>query len=170
MGSMEFSMLDAEGIARIMEKNSVRLDFRTGAVVKSDVGLPDSSTAPDLAAPAGEKFQLGIEGTEGTLEAETDRIRFTTTDTMPTMDIVYYFLTADDKESYFQLLRAGVQDYGFDAEAVDRWIESINANPGSKDSYALAPGNKLGFDVVYDLRYDGGKDTQVIIVEVSAAS
>ncbi|MEO7587016.1 MAG: hypothetical protein ABIS84_03205 [Arachnia sp.] len=166
----EFSMLDSAGIARIMQSKSVRLDMRTGAVVKADVGLQESSTAPDLAAPDGEKLQLSIRGSEGRLTAATDRVRFTTTTSMPTMDIVYYFLTAEDRESYFQLLRDGVEDYGIDGEAVESWIDGTVANPEGADSYALAPGSKLGFDVVYDLRYDGTNDTQVIIVEVSAIS
>lgn len=163
-----FSILDDSGLQRVKQNGSARFDFREGAIAKPDVGLPDSAYAPDLVAPDGTKFQLQLEGVTGVREAETDRIRFNTTDTIPTMDIVYYFLTAGSFEDLSRLLSEGVEKYGIDADAVERWIDTVETNPGIKDSYALAPGNALGFDVVYDRRYDGSKDAQVAIVPVSA--
>lgn len=166
--SSEFSMLNEAGLAQIQESMSVRLDFRTGSIAKSDVGLPDSAYGPEVVAPEGEKFQLSIVGTQGTVRAETDHVRFTTTDTMPTMDVIYYFLTADSDEDYFALIRDGVEKYGIYAETAERWIEGAKARPDVKSNFALPEGFTPGFGVSYDLRYDRNKQTQVIIVSVTA--
>ncbi|MHA7241915.1 hypothetical protein [Paeniglutamicibacter antarcticus] len=66
-----------------------------------------------------------------------------------------------------QLLRAAVQDYGLSSEPVERWIETTRNNPGRQFDYSLNVGSKLGFDVGYELSYDGSKNVQVIIVSVS---
>lgn len=170
MDSGEFSTLDELGIARAKASKSLRLDFRGGAIAKSDVGLPDSSYGPDVVANDGEKLQLSIRGTEGTLEAETDHVRFFTTDTSPVLTAVTYFLTAETLAEYVQLLRDAVHEYGLDPDAVERWVEETRNDPGHKSSYAIGVGADKGFDVGYDLRYDGGKDIQVIIVNVSKLS
>lgn len=164
----EFSTLDELGIARAKASKSLRLDFRDGSIAKSDVGLPDSAHAPDVVAAKGEKFHLTVTGSAGTLEAETDHARFGTTDTSPELDTVYYFLTATNLQDYVQLLRGGVREYGLDAEVTERWIAGAEADSGGKSSYSLGEGNALGFNVGYDLRYDGSKGTQVVIVTVSA--
>lgn len=166
----EFSRLNESGVAQINASKSVRLDFRTGAVAKSDVGLPESAYGPELVAPQGEKYQLSITGSEGTLTAQTDHVRFTTTDSMPTLDIIYYFLTADTAEEYFQLVRDGVKTLGIDQADAERWISGVEADPGKKSNYSQGDGSALGFNVGYDLRYDGSKDTQVVIVTISASS
>ncbi len=168
--SGEFSTLDELGIARAKASKSLRLDFREGTIAKSDVGLTDSAYGPDVVAPEGEKFQLTIRGTEGTLEAETDHVRFFTTDTSPVLNVVTYFLTAETLDEYVQLLRDAVQEYGLDSETVERWVEGMRSDPGDKSSYAIGVGGAKGFDVGYDLRYDGGKEIQVIIVSVSKLS
>jgi hypothetical protein len=164
----EFSMLDDAGVKQILASKSMRLDFRRGTIAKSDVGLPGSAYGPDVLAPAGEKLTLSIKGNDGTLEAETNHVRFTTTDTSPDLDLVYYFLTTENLDDYVQLLRDGIRDYGLDADTTKLWIDDTLNNPGDKSSHSLGEGNKLGFNVGYDLRYDGGKKTQVIIVTVSA--
>lgn len=163
----EFSTLDDLGIARAQASKSLRFDFSRGAIAKSDVGLPDSAYGPDVIAKKGEKFRLAITGSAGTLEAETDHVRFGTTDTSPDIDLIYYFLTASNLEDYVQLLRDGVRDYGLDAEVTERWISGAEADPGNESSYSVGDGDALGFKVGYDLRYDGSKKTQVIIVTVS---
>lgn len=170
MKTTEFSRLDDAGVAQILASKSMRLDFRQGAIPKADVGLPESAYAPDVVAPMGDKFKLSITGGSGTLAAETDHVRFTTTDTNPDLDLIYYFLTTEDLDQYVQLLRDAVTDYGLNADATNRWIDDALKNPEKKSNYSLGNGNKLGFNVGYDLRYDGSKKTQVIIVAVSAAS
>ncbi|WP_210099907.1 hypothetical protein [Paeniglutamicibacter antarcticus] len=93
--SAEFSTLDKQGIARALNSKSLRLDFRKGFIAKSDVGLQDSDYASDVMADKrrGEKFRLTVKGTAGTLEAETDHVRFLTSDSIPTLEMVTYFLT-----------------------------------------------------------------------------
>ena len=169
MPTTEFSLLNEQGVAQIKESKSIRLDFRTGALIKHEVGLPDSAYGPELVAPRGQKFLLSIVGSEDTVTAETDHVRFTTTDTMPTLDIIYYFLTADTGEEYFALVREGVEKYGIDRADAENWIDSVKARPDEKHEYVLTPGFSPGFGVTYDLRYDGSKATQVIIVSVSAS-
>ena len=113
---------------------------------------------------------MEITGPAGVLRAKTDRVRFTTTDTSPEIDLVYYFLTAKSLADYVEVLRDGVRDYGLDAEAAERWISGVEADLGKKSSYSLGDGSARGFNVGYDLRYDGSKDTQVVIVTISASS
>jgi hypothetical protein len=61
-----------------------------------------------------------------------------------------------------------VDRYGIDGESAERWIESISDRPQDKSSFAIGPGTGTGLEVTYDLRYDGAKDVQVIIVHVSS--
>lgn len=163
-----FSRLDEAGVAEIKATGSVRLDLSAGMLAKSDVGLAPDSYTPDLKAPNGGIFDLEITGPAGVLNAKTDRVRFTTTDTSSDIDPIYYFLTATSLEEYAQLLRDGVQDYGLDADATERWISGAESDPAKKSSYSLGDGSALGINVGYDLRYDGSKETQVVIVTVSA--
>lgn len=167
--SAEFSTLDKQGIVTALNSKSLRLDFRKGFIAKSDVGLHDSDYASDVMADQskGEKFRLTIKGTAGTLEAETDHVRFLTTDSIPTLETVTYFLSTESVDEYVQLLRDAVQDYGLSPEPVERWIEATRNNPGRKSDYSLNVGSNLGFDVGYELSYDGSKNVQVIIVSVS---
>lgn len=163
-----FSRLDEAGVAEIKETGSVRLDLSAGMLAKSEVGLAPDSYAPDLQAPEGGSLDLEITGPAGVLNAKTDRVRFTTTDTSTDVDPIYYFLTANSLEEYVQLLRDGIQDYGLDADATERWIAGAESDPAKKGSYSLGDGSTLGITVGYDLRYDGSKETQVVIVTVSA--
>ncbi|MBB2996593.1 hypothetical protein [Paeniglutamicibacter cryotolerans] len=163
----EFSTLDELGVARAKASNSLRFDFCAGSIAKSDVGLPDSAYAPDVVANTGEKFRLSIKGSAGTLEAETDHVRFVTTDDFPVLTIITYFLTTESYEDYVRLIRDAVVDYGFDPVPVEAWIEQTSRDHGGDASFVVGEGNTLGFYVSYDLRYDGRKKVQVIIVQVS---
>lgn len=168
--SAEFSTLDELGIARAKTSKSLRVDFRGGSIAKSDVGLQDSAYGPEVIAPDGEMLRLTIRGTGGTLDAATDHVRFFTTDTSPELTMVTYFLTAETLDEYVQLLRDAVREYGLDAEAVERWVEETKRDPGDKASYAIGSESDKGFYVGYDLRYDGSKEIQLIIVTVSRLS
>lgn len=64
-------------------------------------------------------------------------------------------------------IRDGVKALGIDQADAEYWIQGvIKARPDDKHEYVLSPGFKPGFTVSYDLRYDGSKATQVIIVSV----
>jgi hypothetical protein len=63
-----------------------------------------------------------------------------------------------------------VERYGIPADPAENWISSTQADPGSKSDFSITSGRSTGLDVNYDLRYDGGKDTQVIIVHVRPVS
>ena len=162
-----FSHLDAAGVAQIKESGVMRLDFTGDAIAKADVGLSDSAIAPDVVAPKDTKFSLSIQGSNGTLSAQTDHVRFTTTSSIPDIYTVYYFLKATDLPDFVTLVRDGVAAYGMNSDAAQRWLEATEADPGRKSDYSLGSGDKLGFDVGYELSYDGSKDVQVIVVTVS---
>lgn len=163
----EFSTLDELGVARAKASNSLRFDFRTGSLPKADVGLPDSAYAPAVVANDGEEFRLSIKGSAGTLEAETDHVRFVTTDSIPMLTIITYFLTTESYEDYVKMIRDAVVNYGMDPGPANRWIEMTSRDRSRDSSYVVGDGNALGFYVTYDLRYDGSKKVQVIIVTVS---
>ncbi|QOT19368.1 hypothetical protein [Paenarthrobacter sp. YJN-5] len=60
-----------------------------------------------------------------------------------------------------------VEAHGIDKEPADRWIEDISAKPEQKSTFAITSGTSTGLEVTYDLRYDGSKNVQVIIVHVN---
>ena len=78
---------------------------------------------------------------------------------------VTYFLTTGSPDEFFDLIRDGVERYGIDCDSAERWISSPK-DPEGRSDFSLAPGTSTGLAVNYDLRYDGAKDTQVIIVHV----
>ncbi|APX01396.1 hypothetical protein [Arthrobacter sp. QXT-31] len=162
-----YARLDEAGIAQIKASKSARLDMTSGQLTKESVGLESgTSQAPDVLMRDG-MMELIIEGPTGTVRAHTDRLRFNGMNNGPDFSQVTYFLTARSLEDFTALLRDGVDRYGIPGESAERWIESISSRPEDKGDFALEPGTSTGLDVIYDLRYDGTKDVQVIIVHVT---
>jgi hypothetical protein len=160
------STLDSAGIQQILDTGAARFDLSNGPLRKADVGVAADAVVPDVSASA--PVDLTIIGSTGELSARTERIRFLTTAGVDSIPTIYYFLTAEDPEALFALLRDSVDDYGFDGGAVEEWIAARIADPSGTSSFALQPGRSLGFDVTYDLRYDGSSRAQVVIVSVTA--
>ena len=162
-----YARLDEAGIAQIKASKSARLDMTSGQLTKESVGLESgTSQAPDVLMRDG-MMELIIEGPTGTVRAHTDRLRLNGMNNGPDFSQVTYFLTAGSLEDFTALLRDGVDRYGIPGESAERWIESISSRPEDKGDFALEPGTSTGLDVIYDLRYDGAKDVQVIIVHVT---
>jgi hypothetical protein len=162
----EFSTLDAAGVDAIRDSMTARLDMRSGTLQKAAVRLTDDSFGPEINTRDTGKISLIIAGPSGDISAETDRIRFNTTQSRPDFREVTYFLTASSLEEYIGLIRDGVAKYGIDPESAEGWISSAQGNPGTKSDFSITSGTSTGLEVNYDLRYDGSKDTQVIIVHV----
>lgn len=164
-----YATLDAAGIAQIKASKAARLDMTSGQLTKESVGLQGgTSQAPDIKISDG-AMELNIDGPRGLVRATTDRLRLNGMDNGPDFSEVTYFLTANSLEDYTALIRDGVNRYGIDKESAEGWIESISNRPEDKSHFALGPGTSTGLDVTYDLRYDGSKDVQVIIVHVNPA-
>lgn len=166
----EFSTLDAAGVDRIRTDKQARLDMSSGSLQKSAVRVSEDSYGPEINTQDSGKINLAIVGPSGEITAQTDRIRFKTTDARPDFTEVTYFLTAASAEEFNALIREGVDKYGIDADDAERWISSTSQDPSAKSDYSLTSGTSTGLEVNYDLRFDGSKDTQVIIVHVSPAS
>ncbi|MGX5716156.1 hypothetical protein [Arthrobacter sp. MAHUQ-56] len=162
----EFSTLDAAGVDAIRDSMTARLDMRSGTLQKAAVRLTDDSFGPEINTRDTGKISLTIAGPSGDISAETDRIRFNTTQSRPDFREVTYFLTASSLEEYIGLIRDGVAKYGIDPDSAEEWISSTEGNPGTKSDFSITSGTSTGLEVNYDLRYDGSKDTQVIIVHV----
>jgi hypothetical protein len=164
-----YARLDEAGIAQIKASKSARLDMTSGQLTKESVGLENgTSQAPDVLMRDG-VMELNIEGPHGSISATTDRLRLNGMNTRSEFSEVTYFLTAESLEDFTALIRDGVDRYGIPSESAERWIKSMSSRPEDKSDFALGPGNSTGLDVTYDLRYDGAKDVQVIIVHVSPA-
>lgn len=161
----DLSTLDADGIARILDSKEARFDMSEGTIDKSVLGLPADEYAPDVQSRDG-LISLSIVGPQGTVEAETDRIRFFTTDAQPDVDRITYFLVAESPEQFFDLLRAGSDAYGLDRASVDDWIDSVATDSDGVSDFSFAPGTSVGLNVNYDVRYDSSAAVQVAIVEV----
>lgn len=162
-----YSTLDADGIGHIRQTKSARLDMTSGRLSKESVALQDgTSQAPDVKIDGG-NMELVIDGPSGTINAQTDRLRLNGMNTRSDFSEVTYFLTADSLDEYVALIRDGVDRYGIDSDSAEGWIESTASRPEEKSDFALQPGTSTGLRVTYDLRYDGSKDVQVIIVHVN---
>lgn len=165
-----FSKLDAAGIQQIKTSKIARLDMTTGWLTKQGVGLEDgTSQAPSVSIDDG-LMELTIEAPTGLVRAKTDRLRLNGMNTGSEFTEVTYFLTAESLEDYTALIRDGVDRYGIDGDSAEKWIQSASSRPEKKSDYALPPGASTGLGITYDLRYDGSKDTQVIIVHVNPVS
>ncbi|WP_406638239.1 hypothetical protein [Pseudarthrobacter quantipunctorum] len=161
------SRLDAAGIEQIKASKVARLDMSSGQLTKKSVGLEDgSSEAPDVLLRDG-LMALEIQGPSGTVSAETDRLRLNGMNTGSDFSEVSYFLTAPSLEDYVALIRDGVDRYGIDRESAEEWIQSISSRSDDKSDFAITPGTSTGLEITYDLRYDGSKETQVVIVHVN---
>lgn len=170
VSTSDFSTLDAAGVDRIRATRTARLDMSSGSLKKADVRVTEDSSGPEINTRDAGKIALTIVAPNGEIAGETDRIRFNTTDQSPDFSEVTYFLTADSAAEYFGLIRDGVQRYGIDGGSAERWISSTEKDPEGKSDFSITPGTSTGLEVNYDLRYDGAKDTQVIIVHVSPAA
>lgn len=166
----DFSTLDAAGVAAIREAGAARLDMSSGRLDKAAVRVTDDSHGPEINTRDSGKIRLTIVAPAGEISGETDRIRFNTTESRPDFTEVTYFLTADSPDRYFELIRDGVERYGIDADSAERWISSAREEPEKKSDFSITSGKSTGLDVNYDLRYDGTKDTRVIIVHVRPAA
>ncbi|WP_240341943.1 hypothetical protein [Arthrobacter sp. Alg241-R88] len=143
-----------------------RFDMSSGRLTKKDVGLEDgTSQAPDVLVPDG-VMELTIEAPTGLIRAKTNRLRLNGMNKGPDFREITFFLTAESLEDFTALIRDGVDRYGIPGESAEDWIESKSSHPEDKSDFALAPGTSTGLQVQYDLRYDGSKDVQVIIVHV----
>lgn len=165
-GAKIYCKLDDVGIKDIKASKTALLDMTSGYLLKSSVGLRDGKPeAPDVHTDG--LMDLFIEGPNGVVAAHTDRLRLNGMNNRADFSEVTYFLTADNRDDYFALIRDGVDRYGVDHESAERVIESISSKPEDKTDFAITPGTATGLQVTYDLRYDGAKDVQVIIVHVN---
>ncbi|MFC7847051.1 hypothetical protein ACFUTU_01095 [Arthrobacter sp. NPDC057388] len=166
-----FSTLDPAGVAQIEASKVARLDMRSGTLEKTAVKVGATETfGPEINTIGEGKIDLTIEGPSGEITAKTDRIRFLAAETRTDFSQVTYFLTAESREEFYGLIRDGVQRYGIDSESAERWISSTETDPSGKSGFSLTSGHAPGVEVNYDLRYDGSKDVQVIIVHVLPAA
>jgi hypothetical protein len=164
-----YARLDGAGIAQIKASKAARLNMSSGQLTKESVGLEaGTSQAPDVKVSG--VMELTVEGPSGSVSARTDRLRLNGMNNGSDFSEVTYFLTADNRDDYFALIRDGVDRYGIDKASAERWIESISSRPEDKSDFAIQPGMSTGLEVTYDLRYDGSKDVQLIIVHVSPLS
>lgn len=170
VSTSEYSTLDAAGVDQIRATKTARLDMSSGSLKKADVHVTEDSFGPEINTQDSGKIALTIVAPNGEITGHTDRIRFRTTAARPDFSEVTYFLTADSADGYFSLIRDGVERYGIDSASAERWISSTEADPTSKSDFSITSGTDTGLEVNYDLRYDGAKGTQVIIVHISPAA
>jgi hypothetical protein len=166
-GTSEFSSLDEAGVDKIRETKAARLDMTSGRLEKASVRVAQGSYGPEVNTRGSGKIHLTIVAPNGEITGESDRIRFNTTDSRTDFSEVTYFLTAGSLDEFASLIRDGVQRYGVDSDSAERWISSMEKDPEDNSDFSITSGTSTGLEVNYDLRYDGTKDTQVIIVHVS---
>jgi hypothetical protein len=169
LASGSFSMLDDAGVEQIEASRTARLDMSSGTLEKAAVNVT-AAYGPEISTRGAGKIDLTIVGPSGEITGETDRIRFNTADTRTDFSEVTYFLTTASREEFYELIRDGVQRYGIDKDSAERWISSTESDPASRSDFSITSGFATGLEVNYDLRYDGAKDVQVIIVHVHPAA
>jgi hypothetical protein len=154
-------------VDQIRQTKSARLDMSSGRLEKAAVRVTEDSFGPEINTKDSGKIKLTIIGPNGEITGDTDRVRFNTTNKQQDFSEVTYFLTADSPDKYFELIRDGVARYGIDSGSAERWISSASKKPDYKSDFSITSGTSTGLEVNYDLRFDGAKETQVIIVHVS---
>ncbi|WP_445930678.1 hypothetical protein [Paenarthrobacter nitroguajacolicus] len=160
------SRLDATGIESIKTLKRARFDMSSGKLTKQSVGLEDgTSQAPDVFMKEG-LMELNIEAPKGLISAKTDRLRLNGMNNRSDFRELTFFLRADSFEDFTALIRDGVDRYGIPSESAEGWIESMSNRTEDEGDFSLAAGTATGLEVSYDLRYDGSKGVQVIIVHV----
>jgi hypothetical protein len=165
-GAKTYSRLNPAGIQQIKASKMARFDMTLGKLTKESVGLKDgTSQAPDVLISNG-VMELIIEAPTGLIRAKTDRLRLNGMNNRPDFREITFFLTAESLQDFTALIRDGVERYGIPSASAEDWIESMSSRPEDKSDFALAPGTSTGLQVQYDLRYDGSKTHQVIIVHV----
>jgi hypothetical protein len=163
-----FSMLDDAGVEQIKASRTARLDMSSGTLEKAAVNVGAAEIfGPEINTRGAGKIDLTIVGPSGEITAKTDRIRFLSGETRTDFREVTYFLTAESREEFYELIRDGVERYGIDKESAENWISSTESDPGDRSDFSISSGYATGIGVNYDLRYDGSKNTQVIIVHVN---
>lgn len=168
-GAKTFSRLDPAGIEQIKKSRTALFDMTTGELTKRGVGLENgTSQAPDVLISDG-LMELKIEAPTGLISAKTDRLRLNGMNNRSDFREITYFLKAESFEDFAALIRDGADRYGIPSESAEGWIESMSSRPEDEGDFSLAPGTSTGLEVSYDLRYDGSKDVQVIIVHVHPA-
>jgi hypothetical protein len=169
MNELRNSQFDEAGLKEIAATCQVTFDLTTNQLLKEDIGLPATARyVPDLHVDG--LMTLTLHGSHGTLTAQTDRIMFFTVADIAWVDEISYFLTADTPEEFFTILRDGAEAYGFDKTSVEYQIKSMKDRPNNGLKLALKPGYKLGFEVIYDLRYRGPGHVNTVIVLVTPKS
>ncbi|CAH0162283.1 hypothetical protein SRABI83_00982 [Arthrobacter sp. Bi83] len=166
-----FSMLDDAGVEQIKASRTARLDMSSGTLEKAAVNVGVSENfGPEINTKGAGKIDLTIVGPAGEVTGKTDRIRFLSGETRADFSEVTYFLTAGSREEFYELIRDGVQRYGIAKESAEGWISSTESDPASKSDFSITSGFATGLEVNYDLRYNGAKGVQVIIVHVHPAA
>jgi hypothetical protein len=166
-----FSMLDEAGVEQIRASRTARLDMSSGTLEKTAVNVGATEIfGPEVNTRGTGKIDLAIVAPSGEITAKTDRIRFLSGKTRTDFSAVTYFLTAESREEFIELIRDGVERYGIDKESAENWISSTESRPGDRSNFSLTSGYATGIGVNYDLRYDGQKRTPVIIVHVHPAA
>lgn len=166
-----FSTLDDAGVEQIKASRTARLDMSSGTLEKAAVNVEaNANFGPEINTRGDGKISLTIVGPTGEVTGKTDRIRFNSGKTRTDFSEVTYFLTTDSREEFYGLIRDGVERYGIDKDSAENWISSTESDPGDRSDFSITSGYATGLGVNYDLRYDGSKTTQVIIVHVSPAA
>ena len=168
-GAKTYARLDSAGIEQIKKSRMAIFDMTSGVLTKESVGLENgTSQAPDVLISDG-LMDLNIEAPTGLISAKTDRLRLNGMNNRSDFREITYFLKAESFEDFTVLIRDGVDRYGIPSESAEGWIESMSSRPEDEGDFSLASGTSTGLRVSYDLRYDGSKDVQVIIVHVHPA-
>ncbi|TDP99873.1 MULTISPECIES: hypothetical protein [unclassified Leifsonia] len=167
MTSATNSQLDETGLKKIYETCQVTFDISRNELLKEDLALPATARyVPSITTDG--PIALTLQGSKGTLTARTDHIRFFSVEEEPWVDITY-FLTAETLEEFVTIIRDGAEAYGFDKTSAEYQIKAMKDRPNDGFKIALDPGYKLGFEVIYDLRYRGPGHVNTVIVLVTPA-
>jgi hypothetical protein len=168
MNDAKTSRLDEAGLKRLYETCQVTFDLTRNELLKEDLGIPaTASGVPDIATDG--LMTLTLQGSQGTLKARTNYITFFAPEQEKGVDEIDYFLTADTPEEFVTIIRDGVEAYGFDKTSAEYQIKAMKDRPNDGFKIALDPGYKLGFEVIYDLRYRGPGHVNTVIVLVTPA-
>ncbi|MFJ2900693.1 hypothetical protein ACIO87_38305 [Streptomyces sp. NPDC087218] len=169
-GNSSFSPAGAE---KIVSTRKAHLDWSSGHLLKSDVGLASADDSATWASTHDRQHPIAvtIDAPHGSVALRADDIAVEDYPGDPEIRSVALRLHPRDNDALVAELRAGVTLYGLEGDAVESWISSFADDPQrtcTRLGWSTRPGTSTGLDVGYTIQcdWDGPEQIRLVLVDV----
>ncbi|GAB10220.1 hypothetical protein GOARA_053_00470 [Gordonia araii NBRC 100433] len=137
---LAYSKLDDAGIAEIHRTGIIKLDIRSGEIPLASVGLERSLLGPTIGDPSGSDMLLVLDGPTAREKVVSSTVTASVDELMRCVGVVTFWRVAETRAEAFNILREGVNQWGFSAERVEAWRKSIESEPDSDGDAVISKG------------------------------